>query len=300
MIQVLKKLDGDECFYGLGDKTGFLNKRGYEYMNWNTDDPDPHVDSFRALYKSIPFFITLKKDTVFGLFFDNTFRTYFDMGKESDDYYWFGGDQGNLDYYFIGGDSMKDVVKGYAYLTGTAPLPQMWMLGYHQSRWGYQCEADIRKIAESMREHHLPCDVIHMDIDYMEKYKVFTVDETRFPDMKKLTEDLSDIGIRLVTIMDPGVKVEKGYEVYDTGVEKGYFALDEDGQIYENAVWPGDAVYPDFGKDEVRDWWGENHRMLMESGISGIWNDMNEPASFKGELPENVVFYDGGRKSTHA
>ena len=121
---------------------------------------------------------------------------------------------------------MKDVVKGYAYLTGTAPLPQMWMLGYHQSRWGYQCEADIRKIAESMREHHLPCDVIHMDIDYMEKYKVFTVDETRFPDMKKLTEDLSDIGIRLVTIMDPGVKVEKGYEVYDTGVEKGYFALE--------------------------------------------------------------------------
>ncbi|MCF2667466.1 glycoside hydrolase family 31 protein [Faecalicatena contorta] len=300
VIQVLKKLDGDECFYGLGDKTGFLNKRGYEYMNWNTDDPDPHVDSFRALYKSIPFFITLKKDTVFGLFFDNTFRTYFDMGKESDDYYWFGGDQGNLDYYFIGGDSMKDVVKGYTYLTGTAPLPQMWMLGYHQSRWGYQCEADIRKIAESMREYHLPCDVIHMDIDYMEKYKVFTVDETRFPDMKKLTDDLSDMGIRLVTIMDPGVKVEKGYEVYDTGVEKGYFALDEDGQIYENAVWPGDAVYPDFGKDEVRDWWGENHRMLMESGISGIWNDMNEPASFKGELPENVVFYDGGRKSTHA
>lgn len=299
-IQIVKQMDGDESFYGLGDKTGFLNKRGYEYMNWNTDNPDPHTDNFRALYKSIPFFITLKKTAVFGIFFDNTFRTYFDMGKESDDYYWFGGDQGNLDYYFISGKTMKDVVKGYTYLTGTAPLPQMWTLGYHQSRWGYKCEADVKRIAETMRANLLPCDVIHLDIDYMDQYKVFTVDGTRFPDMKGLSRELSDMGIRLVVIIDPGVKVEKGYEVYDMGIEKGYFALDEDGNVYENAVWPGDAVYPDFGRKSVRDWWGENHRMLIDAGISGIWNDMNEPASFKGELPESVVFYDDERKSNHA
>lgn len=299
-IQIIKQMDGDESFYGLGDKTGFLNKRGYEYMTWNTDNPDPQVDSFRALYKSIPFFITLKRDAVFGIFFDNTFRTYFDMGKESDDYYWFGGDQGNIDYYFISGKTMKDVVKGYTYLTGTAPMPQMWTLGYHQSRWGYKCEADVRRIAEKMRENQLPCDAIHLDIDYMDSYKVFTVDDTRFPDMKGLSNDLSEMGIHLVTIIDPGVKIEKGYEVYDRGIEEGYFAVDESGKVYENAVWPGDAVYPDFGQKKVRDWWGENHKGLIDAGVGGIWNDMNEPASFKGELPADVVFYDDGRKSSHA
>lgn len=299
-IQVLKQMMGDECFYGLGDKTGFLNKRGYEYMTWNTDNPDPQVDCFRSLYKSIPFFITLRKNSVFGIFFDNTFRTYFDMGKESEDYYWFGGDEGNLDYYFISGKNMKEVIMGYTYLTGTAPLPQMWTLGYHQSRWGYKCEPDVRRIAENMRKNQLPCDAIHLDIDYMDRYKVFTVDKTRFPNLKGLINDLADMGIRLVTIIDPGVKIEKGYEVYDTGVAKGYFATEKNGNIYENAVWPGDSVYPDFGRKVVRDWWGDNHALLTEDGIAGIWNDMNEPASFKGELPSDVVFYDEERKSTHA
>lgn len=299
-IQIVKQMDGDECFYGLGDKTGFLNKRGYEYMNWNTDNPDPHLDNFRTLYKSIPFFITLKKETVFGIFFDNTFRSYFDMGKESDNYYWFGADHGNLDYYFIGGKTMKDVIKGYTYLTGTAPMPQLWTLGYHQSRWGYKCEADIRDIAEKMRANQIPCDAIHMDIDYMEHYKVFTIDGNRFQDLKKTASDLLRTGIHLVTIVDPGVKIEKGYEIYDKGIEEGYFATNRDGSVYENAVWPGDAVYPDFGREAVRDWWGENHTILLDAGISGIWNDMNEPASFKGELPEDVVFYDGGRRSSHA
>lgn len=299
-IQVIKQMDGDECFYGLGDKTGFLNKRGYGYTNWNTDNPEPHVDSFDRLYKSIPFFITLKKNAVFGLFFDNTFRSWFDMGKESDNYYWFGADNGNLDYYFIGGKSMKDVVRGYTYLTGTAPLPQMWTLGYHQSKWGYRCEEDVRRVADLLRENDIPCDVIHLDIDYMERYKVFTIDPKKFPDMKQLTDDLSEMGIRIVTIMDPGVKVETDYKTYDEGVEKGYFATSPDGSIYQNVVWPGDSVYPDFGRAEVRDWWADQYQLLTDAGVAGIWTDMNEPASFNGELPDDVVFYDEDRKSTHA
>lgn len=299
-IQIMKQMDGDECFYGLGDKTGFLNKRGYEYRCWNTDNPDPQVDSFQALYKSIPFFITLKKNAVFGVFFDNTFRSYFDMGKESDDYYWFGADEGNLDYYFISGKTMQDVVKGYMYLTGTAPLPQLWTLGNHQSRWGYKCEADIRNIAENMRKYNLPCDVIHMDIDYMERYKVFTVDSGRFPDMKSLTDDLKKMGIRIVTIMDPGTKVEEGYDVYEEGVKKGYFAMDPNGGVYVNAVWPGDSVFPDFGRKEVREWWGDHYKTLLDKGIAGIWCDMNEPASFRGELPPDVIFHDEDRVSSHA
>lgn len=299
-IQVVKQMMGDECFYGLGDKTGFLNKRGYEYFNWNTDNPQPHVDSFTQLYKSIPFFITLRKDAVFGLFFDNTYRSCFDMGKESDEYYWFGADQGNLDYYFIGGECMKEVIQGYTYLTGRAPLPQLWSLGYHQSRWGYRCEADVRRIAENMRKNDLPCDVIHLDIDYMDSYKVFTIDDKKFPNMKQLTDDLSKLGIRIVTIMDPGVKVEQGYPVYEEGIENKYFASTPDGEVYENVVWPGDSVYPDFGREEVRNWWGKNYKVLTENGVAGIWMDMNEPASFHGEIPDDVVFYDENRKSTHA
>lgn len=299
-IQIMKKMEGDEIFYGLGDKTGYLNKRGYEFECWNTDNPDAQLEHFKALYKSIPFFITLKKDAVFGLFFDNTYHSWFNMAKESDQYYWFGADEGNLDYYFIGGECLQDVVKNYTYLTGTAPLPQLWTLGYHQSRWGYKCEADIRRIAEQMRRCFLPCDVIHLDIDYMDRYKVFTVDKERFPDFKGLTEDLKKEGIRLVTIIDPGTKVEEGYEKYDEGIENKYFAVDKDGEVYVNAVWPGDSVYPDFGREEVREWWGENHRVLFDAGVAGIWNDMNEPASFRGELPGDVVFYDEDRRSHHA
>lgn len=299
-IQVLKKMDGDEAFYGMGDKTGFLNKRGYEFQCWNTDNPDAQLEHFKALYKSIPFFITLKKDAVFGLFFDNTFHSWFDFAKESDKYFWFGADEGNLDYYFIGGETMQEVVQGYTYLTGTAPLPQLWTLGYHQSRWGYKCEADIRGIAENMKRYEIPCDVIHMDIDYMDGYRVFTVDSERFPDMKALTEDLKEDGIRLVTIIDPGVKLDEAYSVYADGLKKGYYALDKEGEVYVNAVWPGDSVYPDFGRSEVREWWGENHKALTEAGVSGIWNDMNEPASFRGELPADVVFYDEDRKTCHA
>lgn len=299
-VQIVKKMEGEEFFYGLGDKTGFLNKRGYEYTMWNTDNPAPHVDSFQSLYKSIPFFITLRDNVTFGLFFDNTNRSYFDMGKESSDYYWFGADMGSLDYYFISGRDMKEVLSGYTFLTGTAPLPQLWTLGYHQSRWGYKTEKDIRNIAEKMKENDIPCDAIHMDIDYMDQYKVFTVNSERFPDLKRLTEDLSDYGIKAVTIIDPGVKKENGYSVYETGVKERYFATAKTGEIYENVVWPGAAVYPDFGREEVRSWWGENHRVLIENGVRGIWNDMNEPASFAGELPDDVVFYDGERKSDHA
>lgn len=299
-VQVVKELEGGEYFYGLGDKTGFLNKRGYEYTMWNTDDPSPHVDSFQSLYKSIPFFITLRDDAVYGIFFDNTNRTYFDMGKESDQYYWFGSDRGRLDYYFISGDDMKEVVSGYTCLTGTAPLPQLWTLGYHQSRWGYNTEQDVRGIAENMRRYEIPCDTIHLDIEYMENYKVFTVNKDRMPDLKRMTEELSEKGIKIVPIIDPGVKKESGYPVYEEGIEKGYFAKAADGSVYENVVWPGVSVYPDFGREDVRRWWGENHKTLLEKGVRGIWTDMNEPASFEGELPDDVVFYDEERKADHA
>lgn len=298
-IQELRCLNAGDCIYGLGDKTGFLNKRHYEYEMWNTDNPDPQEDNFKALYKSIPFMMVLGEKGAYGIFFDNHNRTFFDLGKENDDYYMFGAEAGNLDYYFIGGKRLKDVVSGYTYLTGRAPMQQMWTLGYHQSRWGYDSEEEIRGIARKMREYGLPCDCIHFDIDYMDHFKVFTWNKETYKDAAKVISDFKEMGIKAVTIIDPGVKVEKGYYVYEEGVREGYFAKTPEGEIYVNQVWPGDAVYPDFGNPDVRKWWGEKQKFLIDMGVSGVWNDMNEPASFRGPLPDDVVFTDEDKKSTH-
>lgn len=299
-VQCVKVLDQGDCIYGLGDKTGPLNKRSYEYENWNSDIPDPHEDSFKSLYKSIPFFITLKEKGIYGIFYDNTFKSYFNFGKENDGYYSFGSDNGNLDYYFIGGNSMPKIVENYTYLTGRAPLPQKWALGYHQSRWGYDSEETFRDIAGRLRDNRIPCDAIHFDIDYMEQYKVFTWNRERFDDSQTLIADLRKQGIKTVTIVDPGVKVEKGYTVYEEGLENDYYAKTPTGDTYVNAVWPGDAVYPDFGSPAVRTWWGSLFDFYTKLGVAGIWNDMNEPASFNGPLPDDIVFTDEDRASTHA
>lgn len=299
-VQCVKQLDEGDCIYGLGDKTGVLNKRYYEYENWNSDIPDPHEDCFKSLYKSIPFFITLKENGVYGIFYDNTFKSYFNFGKENNTYYSFGSDNGNLDYYFIGGNSMSDIVTNYTYLTGRMPLPQKWTLGYHQSRWGYDNEETFRGLAAKLKECRIPCDALHFDIDYMERYKVFTWDKERFTDAKTLISDLKEQGIKAVTIIDPGVKIEKDYNMYEEGIANGYYAKSPDGSVYENVVWPGDSVYPDFGNPAVREWWGSHLDFYTNLGVSGIWNDMNEPASFNGPLPNDVIFTDEDRPSTHA
>ncbi|MDO4166014.1 MAG: glycoside hydrolase family 31 protein [Eubacteriales bacterium] len=290
--QVYKKLFGDEHFYGLGDKTGFLDKKGYDYIMWNSDLPDPHVEnpSYRALYKSIPFFLVLRPDSIYGIFVDNPHKTFFDLGYESTDYYSFAATKGDLDYYFIYGDTMAEVLADYTSLTGRAPLPQLWTLGYHQSRWSYSSADEVRSLANTFRELQIPCDAIHLDIDYMDSFKVFTTDATRFPDLTALSDELAEKGIKLVTIIDPGVKAEPGYFMYDAGIREGYFAQTPEGDVYQNVVWPGDSVFPDFTSGKVRDWWASQTQFQTRHHIRGIWNDMNEPASFQGPLPDDVVF----------
>ncbi len=301
LVEVVKKLQGNEHFYGLGDKTGFLDKRHYDYEMWNTDNPDPHVDTFKALYKSIPFFIALTDEHVYGIFADNTYKSFFNMGQESEEYYYFGSVKGNLDYYYIAGDSIPEVLTRYMNLTGTYPLPQRWTLGYQQSRWGYLTQEDMEEVANGFRQNDIPCDVIHFDIDYMDNYKVFTWNEGRYHgDPKGFLRSLADRGFKVVAIIDPGVKKEAGYRVYDQGIAEGYFAKNPEGKAYENVVWPGDAVYPDFGDPKVRKWWASNQRFLIDMGVRGVWNDMNEPASFRGPLPDDVVFTDEDQPADHA
>ncbi len=297
--QVLKQLAPDEQFFGLGDKTGFINKRGYEFDNWNTDDPAPQMENFTRLYKSVPFLLGLKNGIPYGLFFDNTNRSHFDLGKESDAYYFYSVEDGVLDYYVIGGASLAAVIQNYTYLTGRTPLPQKWTLGYQQSRWGYQDAAEIKRIAQKMRAYHLPLDVIHLDIDYMDGYRVFTWDPHKYPDMKQFLAELKAAGIKIVTIIDPGVKEDPGYSVFDAGVRNNFFVKTPEGFDYVNRVWPGESVYPDFGRARVRAWWADNHQKLTAAGVAGIWNDMNEPASFNGQIPDEIIFSDEDQAATH-
>ena len=298
-VYVSKKMEEDMYFYGFGEKSGHLNKKGYHYVNWNTDNPKPHGETFDRLYKSIPFLIGLNKGNSFGIFFDNHFETHFDMGRDNSEYYYFAGVDGNLDYYFIYGPSVKNVVEGYTKITGTMPLPQLWTLGYQQCRWSYDNEERLMEIANSFREKGIPCDTLYLDIDYMDGYRVFTWNNERFENPEAMIKKLNDMGFKVVTIIDPGVKVDKGYKIYDEGLKNGYFATDNQGIVYTNEVWPGDSVYPDFLNSNVRKWWAANQKIMTDTGVSGIWNDMNEPASFNGPLPDDVMFDNDGIPVTH-
>ena len=298
-VEVVKQIGPDTVVYGLGDKTGFLNKRHYAYENWNTDDPKPHCDNYRSLYKSIPFFIIGTSEGFCGILADNTFRTLFDFGKESADYLYWSHADGALDYYMIPGDSLKQVLNRYYALTGRTELQQKWVYGFHQSRWSYLSQEEIEEVAAKMRQNRLPLDVIHMDIDYMDGYRVFTFDPERFPDPKAMNDRLMSHNVRTVSIVDPGVKLDPGYFVYDEGVREGHFAKNPDGSVYEGAVWPGPSVFPDFSQEKTRTWWGEKLKIMLDAGVSGIWNDMNEPANFTGQLPDYVQFADGNHLEMH-
>lgn len=297
-IEVLKTNFEDNIYYGLGEKTGFLNKKGYEYEMWNTDDPSAHLEYFKSLYKSVPFFITKNETATYGIYFDNTYRTYFDMGKENNQYIYFGADNGNLDYYFIYGKDLKDVVTLYTTLTGTTPLPKRKTLGYHQSRWSYGTKERVEQIINGFKENALPLDFVHLDIDYMDEYKIFTYDNKRFENLNNAINEWKKQGIEIITIIDPGTKVEDGYSVFEEGKKDKLF-LTRNNELYINRVWPGKSVYPDFSKIETRKWWEKKQKKMIDLGVSGIWNDMNEPASFDGPLLDDVEFDNNGLGANH-
>lgn len=298
-VEVVKSLAPDAVVYGLGDKTGFLNKRHYAYENWNSDDPSPHCDNFQSLYKSINFFMVYSENGCLGILTDNSYRTRFDFGKEQEDYYFWSHAGGALDYYMIPGKNPKEVLKRYLALTGKSSLQQKWVYGFHQSRWSYFTEREVLDTVNTMRKNKLPLDAIHMDIDYMEGFRVFTFDHNRFPNPKGLTEKLAAQNVKPVTIIDPGVKIDSGYFVYDEGIEQGHFAKNPDGTVYEGEVWPGPAVFPDFTQEKTRRWWGDKLKIMTDVGIRGIWNDMNEPANFTGQLPDDVRFSTGSHDEIH-
>lgn len=295
-----KMMNQADRFYGFGEKSGFLDKRGEKYTMWNTDVYAPHNPETDPLYESIPYFMTLRNALAHGVFFDNTFRTVFDM-KSADDTYAFMAEGGQLDYYVMAGPTPKAVLAQYTDLTGRMPIPPKWSLGYHQSRYSYGSEAEVRALAENFVERDIPVDVIHLDIHYMNGYRVFTFDKEKFPNPKKMIADLREMGIRIVPIVDPGVKKDSEYQAYQDGVNGDHFCKYIEGEIYFGDVWPGTSAFPDFTDEKVRKWWGEKHAFYTDMGIEGIWNDMNEPAVFNETktMDVAVMHRNDGKPTTH-
>ena len=280
------EVDNARPVYGLGERTGPLDKRGYDYINWNTDDPSAHVDTFKSLYQSIPFFILFDGDSSLGIFADNTAKTHFDFNKSDREKVRVSYVSGKDDIYFIFG-SLADICAEFSGLVGRSPLVPYWALGAQQCRWSYPNADKVDEVIAEYQEKDLPLSVVYLDIDYMDDYKDFTVDAFKFPDLQAWLAAKKEQGIHIVPIIDAGVKAKEGYFLYDEGIANGYFCT-QNGEVYHNEVWPGDSVFPAFCKEEVQAWWAVHIAKMLDIGFAGIWNDMNEPASFKGPLPLDV------------
>jgi alpha-glucosidase len=287
-----KALPIDQHIFALGDKTGPLDRRGSTFVDWNTD-AFGFAPSSDPIYKSIPFYVGSDSDgRSYGLLLDNSWRSTFDFGHKDASAIEMSAPDGPIDYYVIAGPTVGDVVRRYADLTGRPPLTPLWALGYQQSRWGYSSDAEVRGIAQRLRSDKIPADIIWMDIDYQDRYRPFTVDRTKFPDLKKLNTDLNADGIRLVAITDLHIAYapNQGYAPLEAGLAGNHFVRKADGSLYVAPVWPGPAVFPDFTRTASRDWWGNLYEDFIADGFAGFWNDMNEPAVF--ETPTKTMPLD--------
>lgn len=293
-----KKMQDGEHFIGLGEKTGHFDRKGNGYTDWNTDayaysaERDP-------LYSTIPFYIGVHHNLSYGIFLDNTWQTDFNFGASNNRFSSFGAHGGELNYYFIYHSTLAGIITSYTGLTGRMKLPPLWSLGYQQNRYTYYPEAEVMRIAQTLREKKIPADGITLDIHYMDHYKVFTWDKYRFPDPKAMTDKLNSMGFKLTLIVDPGVKTEPGYATYESGLKNNVFIKYPDSTNYTGEVWPGWCNFPDFTNPKARDWWGNQIKKYGDDGVSGLWNDMNEISTWGQKMPDNVLFNFDGHLASH-
>ncbi len=279
IVKMSKVSQKAESYYGLGDKPVDVNLKGKRFENWVTDsyafgkNTDP-------IYKAIPFYTAIHDNKSYGIFFDNTFKTHFDFAHERRNVTSFWAQGGEMNYYFIYGPQMSDVVANYTDLTGKPhALPPLWALGFHQCKWSYYPESNVKQITKTFRDLQIPCDAIYLDIDYMDGFRCFTWDKQHFPDPKRMVKELEDDGFKTVVIIDPGIKIDLEYEVFKEALDKDYFCKRADGPYMKGKVWPGECYFPDYTRPEVREWWSGLFKELIEDiGVKGVWNDMNEPA----------------------
>jgi alpha-glucosidase len=290
IVKMSKSSKDGECFYGLGDKATQMNLKGKRVENFATDQYAYQKDQ-EPLYKVVPFYIGLQNKQSYGIFFDNTFRTFFDFCQERRNVTSFWAEGGEMNYYFVYGPQMQDVVTTYTDLTGKPELPPLWVLGYHQCKWSYYPESKVKEITSKFRELKIPCDAIYLDIDYMEGFRCFTWNKNYFPDPKKMVAELAEDGFKTIVIIDPGIKIDKEYSVYQEALEKDYFCKRADGPYMKGKVWPGECNFPDYTNPVVREWWaGLFKELISDIGVKGVWNDMNEPAVM--EVPNKTFPMD--------
>lgn len=296
-VAAYKKLQEGERFIGLGEKNGPLDRKGRGYVNWNTDNfgYSPDAD---PLYCTVPFYIGLHHRLAYGIYFDNSSRTQFNFGASNDRFASFSADTGDMNYYFIGGNSVSEIITSYTHLTGRMPLPPLWSIGYQQCRYSYYPDREVISVAENFRERDFPGDAIVLDIHYMDAYKIFTWDPKTFPDPKSMIKKLKEHGFEVVVMCDPGIKIEEGYEAYESGKQEGIFIKYPDGKEYSGQVWPGWCHFPDFTNAQAREWWGRHFKDYVDLGVEGFWNDMNEIATWGNMLPDVIEFDMEGRKGT--
>ena len=272
-------LHPDEVLFGLGQAVRGMDKRGHRYESWNSDVFN-HTEERPSLYGSHNFLVFFSPERLLGIYLDDPGKIVWDLGQSRYDRAVITSLSGNLDVYLVEEDSPAAVARAFRQLTGRSYLPPRWAFGYIQSRWGYAGEDEVRAVAEEHRKRRIPLDGICLDIDYMEDFKNFTWKQDAFPDLSAFQREMKKDHIRLIPIIDAGIKAEKGYAPYDSGKAGGYFCRKEDGSDFVAAVWPGRCCFPDFMRPDVRRWFGELYRPLLEAGIEGFWNDMNEPALF--------------------
>ncbi len=282
-------MEDEDIVFGLGESVRGMNKRGWLYESNNSDESF-HMEEKHALYGTHSFLLVTSRERSFALFVDTPGHVVYDIGYTRPEELKITADDWDLDLYLIEGDSAKEIVHEFRGLIGRSYIPPKWAFGFAQSRWGYRNEADIRKVVEDYRKAGIPLDMVNMDIDYMERYKDFTVDEKAFPSFPSFVEEMKEQDVHLVPIIDAGVKIEDGYDVYEEGKKNGYFCTKEDGSDFVAAVWPGRVLFPDFLNEKAREWFGNQYQVLLDQGIEGFWNDMNEPAIFYSEDHLNEVF----------
>ena len=272
-------LSEQAAVYGLGEMPRGINKRGWHYIANNTDE-SRHSEDKLSFYGAHNFLLVRDGSTCFGLFVDFPGKVYYDIGYSRHDLLSFHTETPDYDLYLLSGGNENAICREFRTLIGRSYIPPRWAFGLAQSRWGYKTEEDVREVARQYKEHDLPLDMICMDIEYMQDYADFTVNKERFPDLTKLSADLKAQGIRLVPIIDAGVRVDPKDSTCTEGLEKGYFCKKADGTPFVAAVWPGKAYFADFLRPEVREWFGHKYKALTDCGIEGFWNDMNEPSLF--------------------
>jgi alpha-glucosidase len=307
-VRCWKWMPPDEHYFGLGEKTGPLDKRGHSYVNWNTD-PAAYNALTDPMYETIPFFVGVRQGKAYGIFFDNSYRSFFDMGADSADTYSFGAEGGELNYYFFYGPDPHKVITRFTDLVGRAAMPPRWALGYLQSSAHYYPDSAFRSLADNFRERHIPCDGLFFDTQHMNGNRDFTWDKSGFPDPPKLLSELQQKGFHSFAIVDPGVKEESGYYVYDQGMAGDHFIRRKNGKVYVGQIWPGASVFPDFTSEKARGWWASVAAEFAKNGLSGYLTDMDEPTvdallRSKGWIPApfdpDVTYHDHGLNSPDA